>query len=210
MSELCGLADSCNYGPVLNDMLWDWLVVGVNDNHIQRRLLAEGDVSLEWAMELALGLEAAAKNACAIQGACFPVADRSSMGEVNKIVLKRPAVTAMDLCYWCGSSRHSPAQCKHKEVKSFNCRKIEHLAKVCQLDRSLKQSTSQPLEVTLEVEKQSITMEIDTGALVSVMLKEEHQKRRPNVNLEAAEVRLRTYTGKCFEVLGMRNVAIHY
>ena len=66
MSELHGLADSCNYGPALKDMLRDWLFVGVNNDHIQRRLLAEGDVSLEWAMELALSLQAAAKNACAI------------------------------------------------------------------------------------------------------------------------------------------------
>ena len=70
--------------------------------------------------------------------------------------------------------------------------------------------SSQPLQVTLEVEKQSITMEIGTGASVSIMSKEEHQKRWPNVNLEAAEVRLCTYTGECLEVLGKRNVTVCY
>lgn len=33
--------------------------------------------------------------------------------------------------------------------------------------------STKPLQVTLEVEKQSVTMEVDTGAAVSLMLKEE-------------------------------------
>lgn len=56
--------------PFLEDMWQDYLLVGVNDDHIQR-LLAEGDLSLERVMELALG---AVKNMHAIKGACHQVA----------------------------------------------------------------------------------------------------------------------------------------
>ena len=128
MSELRALADSCNYGSALNDMLHDWLVVGVNDIHIQRRLLAEGDLSLDQAMELALGLEAAAKNAQAIQGACLLGVDGSTPGEVDKIASKQQSVAGSDPCYHCEGSQHPPAQCKHKDARCFNCGKIGHLA----------------------------------------------------------------------------------
>ena len=60
--------------------------------YIQRRLLAEGDLSLDRAMEFALGLEAAAKNAQAIQGACLLGVDGSAPGEVDKIVSKQQSV----------------------------------------------------------------------------------------------------------------------
>ena len=58
-------------------MLRNWLV-GVNNNHIQCQLLAKGDLLLDRAIELALGLEVAAKNMLAIQGACLLDMDRSS------------------------------------------------------------------------------------------------------------------------------------
>ena len=43
----------CNYGAALNDMLRNRLVVRINDDHTQRRLLAEGDLSFEKALEIA-------------------------------------------------------------------------------------------------------------------------------------------------------------
>ena len=41
LSELPALAEFCNFGPSLDDMLRDRLVCGVEDPPIQRRLLAE-------------------------------------------------------------------------------------------------------------------------------------------------------------------------
>ena len=49
-------------------MLRDRLVCGVNNAAIQRRLLAEGDLTLAKAMDIAQGLESAATNAQLLQG----------------------------------------------------------------------------------------------------------------------------------------------
>ena len=41
VSELHSIAEHCNFGESLDDMLRDCLVCGINDEQIQRRLLAE-------------------------------------------------------------------------------------------------------------------------------------------------------------------------
>ena len=69
MSELRSLAEHCNYGPTLDQMLRDRPVCGIKDDNIQHRLLSEDKLTLQKAMEIALGLEAASKNAKTLQGA---------------------------------------------------------------------------------------------------------------------------------------------
>ncbi len=67
LSELRSIAQYCNFDTTLNDMLRDRLVCGINDDYIQRRLLAEADLTLESAMKLARGYETAAQNARELQ-----------------------------------------------------------------------------------------------------------------------------------------------
>ena len=45
VAELLGLAEYCNYGDSLNEMLRDRLVCGVTDQRVQRRLLTEADLT---------------------------------------------------------------------------------------------------------------------------------------------------------------------
>ena len=66
-SELRCLAEFCNFGAALEDMLRDRLVCGINDAGIQRRLLAESTLSFKKAFELAQGLESAAQNVKQLQ-----------------------------------------------------------------------------------------------------------------------------------------------
>ena len=55
-------------GDSLNEMIRDRLVCGVNDGRIQRRLLAEPDLTFKKAMDIAQAMEAADKNVQEIQG----------------------------------------------------------------------------------------------------------------------------------------------
>ena len=63
ISELRSLAEFCNYRASLDEMLRDRLVCGINNNIIRRRLFAESKLTLPKALEIALGMETAAKNA---------------------------------------------------------------------------------------------------------------------------------------------------
>ena len=62
MAELQQLSEHCEFGAMLNDMLRDRLVVGIMNNRIQRRLLAEKELTFKRAYELAIAHETAEKN----------------------------------------------------------------------------------------------------------------------------------------------------
>ena len=67
LAELRGIAEHCNFGASLDDMLRDRLVVGINDAALQRRLLSEPRLNLKKATEIALAHETAIKDSKAIQ-----------------------------------------------------------------------------------------------------------------------------------------------
>ena len=62
VADLRKLAGHCQFGDSLSDMLRDRLVCVINDKRIQRRLLAEPDLTFKRAFELAQGLEIADRN----------------------------------------------------------------------------------------------------------------------------------------------------
>ena len=63
---LKGLAKHCDFGDFLNDALRDRLVCGLNKESIQRRLLAEADLTFQKACEIAQAMEMVEKDASAL------------------------------------------------------------------------------------------------------------------------------------------------
>ena len=59
LAELNRLSEHCNFGDALQDMLRDRLVCGIHDQRTQRRLLAETDLTLHKAFEVAQAIESA-------------------------------------------------------------------------------------------------------------------------------------------------------
>ena len=53
------LAIDCEFGDSLNVMLRDRLICGINDPHIQRRLLSEAELDFDKALKTALAMEMA-------------------------------------------------------------------------------------------------------------------------------------------------------
>ena len=68
VAELRSIAQTCNYGTSLDEMLRDRIVCGINDDRIQQRLLSEKGLTYKKApVELSQGLETAAKNVRELQ-----------------------------------------------------------------------------------------------------------------------------------------------
>ena len=115
VAELQHLSEHCEFGTTLNQMLRDRLVCGVEEPKIQRRLLAEPDLTCDKAFELALAAESVDKNAKDLQ----PTVSST----VNRVQHKKN-------CHRCGD-KHSPADCKFRTAECHKCGKKGHIARAC-------------------------------------------------------------------------------
>ena len=125
VAELRHLMEHCQYAEKLAENLRDQLVLGVNNEQIQRRLLAENDLTLEKALDIAISMETAASNAADI-AKTTPGAEAA----VNAVKYY-PQKGKFKSCYRCKRAKHDPNKCPFKEAECHKCNKIGHIAPAC-------------------------------------------------------------------------------
>ncbi|OWF50156.1 hypothetical protein KP79_PYT25695 [Mizuhopecten yessoensis] len=76
------LSEYCEFNATLSDSLRDRLVCGLRNEHIQRKLLSEATLTYDTAVELAIAIEMAQRDATELHG-------NSSKASVNKIHVKK-------------------------------------------------------------------------------------------------------------------------
>ena len=121
VAELRRLAVNCGFGNFIDEVLCDRLVCGIRDEAAQRRLLAEADLNLTKAMNLAQSMERAQKDSRDIQ---------SPRG--SNVTLPREgtySVVPRKQCYRCLGTGHAPTDCHFKSAKCNKCHKTGHIAK---------------------------------------------------------------------------------
>ena len=129
MAELRALSEHCEFGASLDEMLRDRLVCGVNDDRIQRRLLAEPTLDLKRALEIAHGMETAAKDVRDLKG--------EMANKLNKLHGGRHSDQhKVKDCYRCGG-KHDPTKCRFKTETCHKCGKIGHIAKTCRSNKKI-------------------------------------------------------------------------
>ena len=122
------LTEYCQFGDTLSDMLRDRLVCGINDQKLQRRLLAEPTLTYEKAFALAQALETADKSAKELEkasGVHFMQPHPRPQGTPAGPQRQGQA------CYRCGGTNHYAATCRFKDSDCLHCGKRGHIAKVC-------------------------------------------------------------------------------
>ena len=130
----------CDYGDVLEDMLRDRLVCGINDERVQRTLLSkDSTLTFKDALETAVALESARKNAEEIRstsssshGTPF---NSSAVHHVKSIPTQRERIPTQHKrfsrpCFRCAGKHHSD-DCRFKAATCYKCSKQGHLASVC-------------------------------------------------------------------------------
>ena len=155
IAELRRIAEYCDYGAVLSDMLRDRLVCGVRDKSIQRRLLQTPDLTFNKAHEVALAAEAAEKDSKRLmvsahgdQDHAIPVGQVKSLpshagwGKGDRDRTRRPEKPSNSgeqshnhnstgkHCSRCGGW-HEPTHCTYKNYECHYCKKKGHLGKMC-------------------------------------------------------------------------------
>ena len=236
VAELRSLAEFCNFQQTLDDMLRDRVVCGINEAAIQRRLLAKPRLTLQKAMELALGMESAAQNSKELQQSAPKRELEGSLPKVHQVATDKKPERA---CFRCGKPGHQAAKCKFKGAKCHHCGKTGHLQAVC---RSKSKGTSgkesRPRSVRLVQEEEEVdsfplyvlraagvappirvsptadscplTMEVDTGAAVSIVSQATFEKLWPNRSVAPSTVRLQSYSGESIAVVGSIDMTVQY
>ena len=134
VAELSRLATHCKFGEYLSEALTDRLVCGLKSENTQKQLLAETELTLAKAIDVAQSMEATDRNAQQLKGNDLRVAQVRS-----RHVQQRPAKAEKQEipdnqrkpCYRCGGRSHAERKCHFKDVLCHNCVKKGHVAKVC-------------------------------------------------------------------------------
>ena len=129
VAALRRLAITCEFGDFLDQALRDRFVCGMKLESTQKKLLAERDLTLARAQELARGMEVAAQDTrdmrhLAVGADKIHHTDTSgASGSGNS--------TPAGSCHRCGKSDHDGRACKFRQAKCYKCGKTGHIAPVC-------------------------------------------------------------------------------
>jgi predicted aspartyl protease len=234
IAQLRHLSRNCDYKDV-NDMIRDRLVAGINNINIQRKLLGEINLTLERAVSIAVGMETANREAMSMSGGpsgnpeihaleqerhrekCFRCGD--TRHKANSCLFKDKE------CFFCKKKGHISKVCASKK-RSKPLNQIETTTpdrenrdayhhddevedKVFHIYRTKIQRES-PIVVDMEVNGKRIQMELDTGASLTVVGKDEFESKVGIVHLEKTRIVLKTYGGKLIKPLGIAHVQVKY
>ena len=174
--ELRRLARTCNFGGFLEEALRDRLVCGMTSSSTQKKLLAEKDLTLQRAIDIATAAEMAVLDH-------QQEATVSHQSEMHSIRYK-------STCTTCGKRGHATNKCRFRLMTCYKCGKQGHLQAVCKEQvraplnadkhtvKQLEPATEQEEEMTiwtitggqtegyyihLTINGASVKMELDTG-----------------------------------------------
>ncbi len=107
---------------------------GLLSESIQKRLLAEADLTLARALSLSQGMEAARKNTQSLK------VKEGAIGQINKVPpMRRDSSTSKrPACRHCGRNNHDSADCFFRDAECRNCGEKGHLAAICGHSKSTK------------------------------------------------------------------------
>lgn len=131
LTNLKRLSTFCEFGTNLESSLRDQFVWVLASDVIKKKLLGEKDLQYQRAVELALSLELAVKNAAEMRSSV-------SGATINYVTNKEKTSTSSKnqsakakTCYCCGKAKHVSSECKYKTYKCNQCGKQGHLKAVC-------------------------------------------------------------------------------
>ena len=164
VASLRRIAEHCEYGATLDEMLRDHLVCEIADKRVQNRYLRESKLTYADALSMALAAETAVKDSRKLHskgdddGATpFEVTheEESTVQQINRDRTPRSRFPRRRLptpqkgsatgheepqCHRCGG-KHNPTRCRFRDYDCHYCKKKGHLAAVC---RKKKQADKAP------------------------------------------------------------------
>ena len=129
LAELRKLALHCDFGAFLNDALRDRLVCGLRSTAAQKQLLTQTDLTLEKALRIAQGMEAADEGTKKLHDG---VSSSTTVNHAGPPPQSRIPNQLAKPCYHCGNFGHTATACRFCESTCNKCHKKGHIARACQ------------------------------------------------------------------------------
>ena len=239
-AELRRLATHCDFEAYLEQAIRDKLVCGMRNAATQKRLLSKADLTLERALEIAQSEEAAESNSLDLKSGDVAVHDvESKQKECYRCGRRNHSPRECRFrdaeCHRCGKLGHISRMCRRKPGPSKSKEKKRifrgRRTKWVQADGNSDGATDSkdsaedsvtvykvtkttvscsPITAQLQVNGKPLSMEVDTGAAVSIISEETQKRYFPNAVVRPSGVRLRTYTEETMAVLGEMTVSVVY
>ena len=239
VSELRSIAKHCNFEGTLETMLRDRIVCGINDAVIQFRLLSEKDLTFKKALEIAQGMESAVQNVKKLTSCpadTKPTALVHQITTFKQAICYRcgkpghyaPTCKHKEtVCTKCGKVGHLQKVCCSKKTtptkpteqpvsktstEQSASKKGVHSVVDKEVDEYGLFNVASPGKVTpwnVNVDI-AVTMQLDTGASLSLMSDTTFREHWSQRTLSSSEVRLFCYSGESIPVLGSVDVKVTY
>ncbi|KRY26208.1 hypothetical protein T01_4390 [Trichinella spiralis] len=223
VAALRNLSENCNFGNTLDEMLRDRLVGGMRDEAIQRRLLAESNLTFDLAQKIAIAAETAHKNTEEIR---TPSNETTSIQQVRNVNSAHRAKPRRDqvpdksgsYCYRCKGNHH-PSKCKFISDACRFCKRIGHIERACltklraENNTSRKAGRAQPrgfsrsqaaaksIMLTVRMNGKPLKMEVDSGSACSIISDETFKSLWPvkTPKITVTKERLQTWSKQKLE-----------
>ncbi|XP_060063527.1 uncharacterized protein K02A2.6-like [Ylistrum balloti] len=140
VAQLRKLSEHCEFGVVLMESLRDRFVCGLKNEAVQKKLLSEKDLSFDKAVDIAVAMETAARDAVELQAKHKGLSVHSLKSKNPKFSSRnqkssqqnKPKVSSHEKpCYRCTRPGHDPQKCFFKNEKCNQCGKVGHIKKAC-------------------------------------------------------------------------------
>ncbi|XP_070167571.1 uncharacterized protein [Polyergus mexicanus] len=137
ITDLCKLADSCEYENFREQLIRDRIVVGVADCRLSERLQLIDGLDYKKAVEVARSYEAVQKQNQLLRSEVAGAGTVVNRVQKKSNVRKEKTYSTPWKCFGCGSDKkHAKKACPARNTKCNKCIKVGHWAKVCKSGKS--------------------------------------------------------------------------
>lgn len=220
LRDLKNQARACNFGALMESMVRDQIVFGINNDRVREKLLRDKNLTLQKAEQACKAAEASATH----QEMWNQERQVDPVGRANASRGAREQPTQY-VCRKCGG-KHGPRSCPAFGRACRRCQRKNHFARCCKattvvgelrsgdddfqiLDVSAKRASDKhDWTVQALIKNVTVELKVDTGAQANLLPYGIYSKLNPRQSLHPSGAILRSYSGDVIKHIGIMRAEV--